>query len=256
MSLFALDNVRNARINRRLEPLLEETRALVAAARIPTDVGSREEILEAYDQSRARFNLILNELVNDRGKSGVDVSTGLGFLPPLARRLGLDIVATERDPELALFAADQGIEVRPYTIGDECPPFADSSVDFLIFSEVLEHLRCAPGPVLTDLAHLLRSGGMLILTTPNVARRSNIEALLAGENFLEAFPADLAASEDAVNHVEHVREYSIRETVDAVEMSGLCVDRVLITGWGEPRYYPPANPWLNDIIAVVAHKDR
>jgi hypothetical protein len=105
---------------------------------------------------------------------------------------------------------------------------------------------------LRELTGLLRLGGRLLLTTPNVARLAHLEALASGDNFLESFPENLPLSADATDYVEHVREYSVREVIEAVEAVELAVDRVLMTGWGEAGYRPLPNPYANEIIVVQA----
>lgn len=253
MTLFPLDDVHSVVPDLAIEASLEEVRDTVASFPFSNDrdAGDVDEVLEAYDQSRARLNIIAGLLAGFEGRTGADVSAGIGFLSVLLHRQGLSVTATERDPELARFAAAHGVPVERWSIGDTPSPFARESLDFLIFAEVLEHLKLSPIPVIEQLAALLRPDGRFILTTPNVARLSHLEALAAGENFLEPFP-ELPLSEDATDFIEHVREYSIREVVDAVEAAGLGVDRVLMTNWGDEGYNPRVNPYSNDIIVVVA----
>jgi len=254
MSLFPLDSIRNARIDQSVEPLLEHVRDEVMA--FPhweeTGLGTAEEVTEAYDLARPRLNVLLSLLQNMKGRVGADIGAGLGFLPVLLGRCGVTTIATERDAAVSRFATAHGVEVRPYTIGRIAPPFERSSLDFVIFAEVLEHLKLPPLPVARELAALLRTGGRFILTTPNVARLQHLEALMVGENFLEPFPESIPPGADATDFVEHVREYSVREVVEAVEAAGLGVERVLMTGWGDGGYHPFPNPYVNEIAVVVA----
>jgi 2-polyprenyl-3-methyl-5-hydroxy-6-metoxy-1,4-benzoquinol methylase len=254
MTLFPLHSVRNAPIERSLEPVLEEVRAALAAFPFDPsrDPGSAEEVVEAFDMARPRLN-VLAALVRTAGAGSVaDISTGLGFLPVVLQRLGIPAVATELDPRIARFAAASGVEVLSYDIGASPAPFAPESLDLLVFAEVLEHLKRPAAATLRELASLLRPGGTLLLTTPNVARLAHLEALAAGENFLEPFPEEIPAGADPTDYIEHVREYSIRETVDAVEEAGLGVEEVLMTGWGEGGYLPLPNPWINEICVLRA----
>jgi SAM-dependent methyltransferase len=251
MPLFPLDAVRNASIDRSLEPLLEDVREDLIAFPFPADIGGADAVVQAFDLARPRLNILLKELQGLRG-AGADISTGLGFLPVLLGRCGLRVVATEKDLSICAYPRAKGIAIHPFTIGAQPPPFTEGSIDFVIFAEVLEHLKLAPVSVLRQLAALLRPGGRLLLTTPNIARLAHIEALAAGETILEPFPADLPLDRDPTDCLEHVREYSIRETVEAAEAAGLTVDRVLMTGWGRAGYEPLPNPFANEITVVVA----
>lgn len=253
MPLFSHDRVHNAIPDLHLEARLTEVRDDILAFPFSAerDAGDSDEIVEAFDQSRARLNVIMSRLEGLHGQTGADISAGIGFLPVLLHRQGLRVTATERDPEVARFAAAHGVCVERWCIGETSPPLMHESLDFLIFAEVLEHLKLSPVPVLEQLAALLRPGGRFILTTPNVARLSHLAALSAGENFLEPFP-ELPLSVDATDFVEHVREYSVREVVEAVEAAGLGVDDVLMTNWGNEGYQPRANPYSNDIIVLMA----
>ena len=252
MPIFPLDSIRNASIDRTLEPMLESLRQEIAAFdwQQSAENFDTDGVLEAFDAGRARLNVVTSMLADIHDGPGADISTGLGFLPPLLRKRGLEVDATEHDSALPRFAG----AVLPYSIGSTSPPFAPSSLRFLVFGEVLEHLNRSPVRVLTELASLLAAGGRLILTTPNIARLSHIEQLVSGENFLERFDETVPADRPATDFVEHVREYSVREVVDAIEGAGLGVDAVAMTGWGDRGYAPPANPYTNDIIVIRATK--
>lgn len=249
VTLYPLDAVRNALTDRALEPALEEMRAEITRFPFNGEPGTTEEVLEAFDYARPRLNVLASLLAQSSG-SGADISTGIGFLPVFFQHLGRDVVATEKDLSVSRFAGERGIAVLPYDIGYTRAPIEPASLEYVIFGEVLEHLRFSPVAVIRELSSLLRPGGRLLLTTPNIARLSHLEALAAGENFLEPFP-ELPMGADATEHIEHIREYSVREVVEALEGAGLGVEDVLMTGWGERGYAPLANPYANEIIVAV-----
>jgi len=256
MPLFALDTVRNAPIDCSAEILLEEMRGQVAAFSFPQHPGlaTVEDALQVYDQARPRFNVILSLLTGTVGKRGADISTGFGFLAALLAGTGAEMCGTEIDTRIAAFAASRGIKIICYSIG-EAPYFApDQSLDFLVLGEVLEHLKQPPVRVVQEVTRALRPGGRFILTTPNVSRLAHIEALAAGENFLEPFPESIPPGSDATDSLEHVREYSVREVAEAVEGAGLAIEQVLMTGWGQNGYNPLPNSYANEIIVVCATK--
>ncbi|MGH2443471.1 MAG: class I SAM-dependent methyltransferase [Chloroflexota bacterium] len=252
LTLFPLDSVRNASIDHRLEPIVQELRNDVAAFRFDASLGTAEEVLEAFDASRPRLNVLASLLQDRKALTGADISTGLGFLSVLLDRLGHRVIATEAEPDLSAFAVANRIEVLPYRIGADPPRFPEGSLDFVVFAEVLEHLKRSPAAVLSQVSGMLRPGGVLLLTTPNVARLAHSQALASGENFLEPFPADLPLSADATDSLEHVREYSIREVVTTLEDTGMTIEQVVMTGWGLVGYEPPANPYASEIMIVTA----
>ena len=47
-------------------------------------------------------------------------------------------------------------------------PFADERFDCVLFTETIEHLPMHPQPVLLEINRILKVGGRLVLTTPNV----------------------------------------------------------------------------------------
>jgi SAM-dependent methyltransferase len=252
VALFPLDAVRNAPIDRSLEPLLEDVREDLIRFPFPADIGGAEAVVEAFDLARPRLNVLLQQLRDLDGARGADISTGLGFLPVLLARCGLDVTATEHDRAICAYPHAKGIRVDHYSIGRNPPPIPAASLQFVVFAEVLEHVKRAPVSVLRDVTSLLRPGGILLLTTPNIARLAHIDALAAGDTILEPFPAELPLDQDPTDHLEHVHEYSIREVVESIEAAGLMVERVLMTGWGPAGYEPLPNPFANEIIVVVA----
>jgi SAM-dependent methyltransferase len=66
-------------------------------------------------------------------------------------------------------------------------PFEDASMDIVVFGEVLEHLTNDPLFALREIARILKIGGALVLTTPNVARLENVVALIQGRNMYDPF---------------------------------------------------------------------
>ncbi|MFC6062058.1 class I SAM-dependent methyltransferase [Streptomyces ochraceiscleroticus] len=71
----------------------------------------------------------------------------------------------------------------PYTVRGELTgtglPFGDGVADAVLFSEVVEHL-VDPDAALDELRRVLRPGGHLLLSTPNLAAWYNRGLLLAG----------------------------------------------------------------------------
>lgn len=94
-------------------------------------------------------------------------------------------------------------------------PFPSGSFDLVIFTEVLEHIAITdPCVVLGEIRRVLRPGGRMLLSTPNVANLSNVVALIRGENVFWP-PEIFYGSVD-----RHNREYTPAELLRLIEKAG------------------------------------
>jgi len=98
-------------------------------------------------------------------------------------------------------------------------PFEDNSVDFVVASEIFEHL-ISPLLFLEESARVLKPGGLMLMTTPNVSNIGAAVNLLRGRsNYerLERSPMFLAEDEWR----GHIRFYSKDELIWLGERYGL-----------------------------------
>lgn len=101
------------------------------------------------------------------------------------------------------------LEIAPY-------PLPDQICDVVVMTEVFEHLRDFPINALRESHRILRSGGYLILTTPNQAYIRNRFKLLLGHN-VQTPLADWVAG---VPWARHAREYLVEEMCELVQLAG------------------------------------
>jgi len=80
--------------------------------------------------------------------------------------------------------------------------------DFVIFSEVLEHLFADDELVMHQVGRLIRSGGRLLITVPNAACHRNRLRLLRGIN-IHSSKSDIV--QGVYGGHGHVREYTLSE---------------------------------------------
>jgi SAM-dependent methyltransferase len=66
-------------------------------------------------------------------------------------------------------------------------PFDDGRFDVVLFCEIIEHLQMDAVSVLREISRILRPGGSLILTTPNVNRLENVARMIAGANIYDPY---------------------------------------------------------------------
>lgn len=87
----------------------------------------------------------------------------------------------DSDEKDVVFAFDNlNVEVNTF-------PYKEQSFDVVLLCEVLEHFTNDPLHALLEIKRVLKPNGILILTTPNVARVENISRLLSGENIYDPY---------------------------------------------------------------------
>jgi SAM-dependent methyltransferase len=115
-------------------------------------------------------------------------------------------------------------QVRYHNINVESTalPFGDASFDCVMFCEVLEHLTTDPLFPLLEFRRVLKPGGHLVLTTPNVARLENVARMVAGANLYDPYSGYGA-------YGRHNREYTRHELWHLLHHCGFS-DDIFFTG--------------------------
>ena len=106
-----------------------------------------------------------------RGKTIVDVGAGLGDFSDVATRQGARPVPIDIAPSLV-----RGLHARfpSATCASALSlPFATASVDFVVSSECIEHTPDPPQAI-AEMLRILKPGGVLFLTTPNLVWRWSV----------------------------------------------------------------------------------
>ncbi len=100
-------------------------------------------------------------------------------------------------------------------------PYPDNHFDVVLCCELIEHLREDPMHMLTELNRILRWGGLLILTTPNIASAFSVGEALAGRspNIYGLYNRNNSAD-------RHSREYAPGDVRTVLEAAGFKVTRL------------------------------
>lgn len=125
-------------------------------------------------------------------------------------------------------------------------PYPDAHFDTVLCCELLEHLTADPMHMMSEIHRILKPGGHLVLTTPNIGSLRAIAALLAGYHpgFFPAYikPAEAGAETDA----RHNREYTAREIYLLFHDSGFDMVRMET---GEFKDIPrPEHVWVENML--------
>jgi SAM-dependent methyltransferase len=111
------------------------------------------------------------------------------------------------------------MEFHHFNIEEAEFPFAGRSFDVVLFCEVIEHLQGDPVKVLVEIKRILKSGGHLIVTTPNVSRLENVCRMLAGSNIYDPYSG-------YGPYGRHNREYNKHEITQLLDYCGFDVQRL------------------------------
>jgi 2-polyprenyl-3-methyl-5-hydroxy-6-metoxy-1,4-benzoquinol methylase len=115
----------------------------------------------------------------DGGGRVLDVGCSTGYLSRRLVERGSSVVGLELDEQAAAEARRFCEEVLTGDVETMELPFGPGSFDAVMCADLIEHLR-DPGAFLERVRPLIKPGGRLVLTTPNVANWTIRLALLVG----------------------------------------------------------------------------
>lgn len=89
-------------------------------------------------------------------------------------------------------------------------PYEDGYFSSVLCCELIEHLFTDPMHLMSEVNRILKPGGHLVLTTPNIGSLRAISAILQGYH-PGFFPAYIRASDNGFTDARHNREYTPKE---------------------------------------------
>ncbi len=165
----------------------------------------------------------------DPSKSILEMGAYMQMTPALQHTLGYGTVRGCYYGELGRvdhkhITSDTGVEfeceVDHFNAEKDIFPYPDGSFDTVMCCELLEHLVEDPMFMMGEINRILKPGGHLVLTTPNIGSRRSISAILLGYHpaFFPAYIRPRKADEEA--EARHNREYVPMEIQHLLTDSG------------------------------------
>lgn len=153
--------------------------------RLPID---RRDYIDTHDK-RFLYTLRAIPTARDRGSSAIEVGTYGVFLVALRDLFGYDIIegTIYEQPGAHPAKVSRRFDFDPkgqvftlYDIDVERTqlPVPGESFDFVLLAEVLEHFATDPNAFFFEANRVLKPGGRILVTTPNVACDENIFRIL------------------------------------------------------------------------------
>lgn len=151
----------------------------------------------------------------------LELAPGRGALSAALARLGHEVYALDIHPE-DFIAPGQGVRLIAGNL-DKPLPFADSTYDTVVCCEGIEHLE-QQYRFARELARVLKPGGRLILTTPNIGNAaSRLRYFLTGFYALAARPSSEFSRERRIAHIYPLTFWQLRHILHT---SGLIIEKV------------------------------
>jgi 2-polyprenyl-3-methyl-5-hydroxy-6-metoxy-1,4-benzoquinol methylase len=153
----------------------------------------------------------------ERGRL-LDVAAGSGLAAEVLAAQGWEVAALDLSEELLDQIRARGIEdARLHDLASGPLPYRDGSFRAVFAGEIIEHLVDTDS-FLADIYRVLAPGGMVVITTPNLASLENRVRLLFGR-----YPMWL---EYDLSDQGHVRAYTVPTLKKHLRRRGFTVERV------------------------------
>jgi len=169
------------------------------------------------------------------------------FIPLALKELlpDLEIVVTHFDKTRAVDGkmmhglGDKKLKLRTFSLDLETQelPVEDGYFDIVLCSEVIEHMEIDPMFMLSEINRVLRSGGRLLLTTPNVLSSRGLQKIIHGVE-----PYFYMQYHRSGELYRHNYEYTVRSLTAMLSCAGFSGDV-----WTEDLFEDPIAAAVNQM---------
>lgn len=187
----------------------------------------------ANHKSRIALDL---DIARDRVRQGSSVlefgSVPLLFTAALAAS-GYEVTGVDIAPERYRDTIDKiGIDVMKCNIEQEKLPLDSNAFDAVVFNELFEHLRINPIFTLSEVLRVLKPGGTMMLSSPNLRSLGGLCNLLFRNRAYSCSGNVYAEYQkiEKLGHMGHVREYTTKEVTEFLGNVGFEVTSLIYRG--------------------------
>jgi len=187
----------------------------------PTSYNSNGDYFsKARDRIERSFRVMKSSVA---GASVLDIGASPFYLLYLAQKHGAKACHgiyfssdqhPLRDVE-RIYSRYGAIQIAHSNIETDDLPFGDNSLDLISACEILEHCEYFPSRISNEIYRVLRPGGMLLITVPNVSAIANILKLMSHRNIYMKYRSDPSG--------RHKHEYTRSQLKALVNYIGLDV---------------------------------
>lgn len=156
-----------------------------------------------------------------KGKRVLDVGCLGGKISKLIMEQHNEVWGVEINPASAAMAEQRGVPVKVANV-EEGLPFDNASFDVVNAGEIVEHLYDTKF-FFSECSRVLKPGGMLLFTTPNLNSLENRVRILAGGYLamVGAYPEDHFGDHIRIFNVSKIRELCSQTGFEVREIRGI-----------------------------------
>lgn len=221
-------------LNRKVEEIIESMQQDVEI--IPPSIAEWWSRYLRQQKHRYIDLLSILEKSSDKGNSILEIGAVPGQLTIILKKLGYNITGADINPDrVQSLWSRHNIQVHKADIEQEPLPIPSDSYDEILFVEIIEHLRINPLYALREAYRVLKPGGRIILSTPNITPFDRIDFLF-GKDYQED-PVEAFTKLETLGHMGHLRIYTFNEIQNFLKHVGFEVDshaymgRLIRIGW-------------------------
>jgi 2-polyprenyl-3-methyl-5-hydroxy-6-metoxy-1,4-benzoquinol methylase len=184
-----------------------------------SDFNEQRFAQRVFEARESRLRKALDAFAAEpaRGRA-LDVAAGSGIVAGELSRQGWELSALDLSPELVAQIHERGIsDAHVHDLSGGPLPFPDGAFNAVFAGEIIEHLVDTRG-FLLELFRVLAPGGLVVITTPNLASFENRVRLLLG-----VYPAWV---DYELGGEGHVRAYTLRTLRTQLRSCGFEVERI------------------------------
>ncbi len=177
------------------------------------------------------MRLYIRGMKDLKGKTVVDIPCGDGRASYEFLLQGAKVLAFDLFPE---FMTIEGFEASHGDLTGSLP-LADESVDYIVCQEGIEHVSNHVG-VLREFNRVLRPGGRVLLTTPNISQaRTRVSALLFETDFWQRMPPTaidsvwFATKDREEMYFGHLFQVGVQHLMTLADITGFEVEQRIRT---------------------------
>lgn len=158
-----------------------------------------------------------------------DVGAVPGYITGTLKEAGFDVEGVDINPaRTAGIFLEGGVPCHKVDVEQGQLPFEEGQLDLVLFNEILEHLRINPLHALRETFRVLRPGGSILLSTPNITPFMRWR-FLRGQDYQGDIIQEFAKLEK-IGHMGHIRLYSQNEVENLLQFAGFEIEKVSLEG--------------------------